>query len=162
MLSIVVVFKQYLMSCFDSCSMLFSLTSHWRSFIRRLTILLVLQYILARRNNILYAPAELNGGLLFLGFLKICPIFLGDLKIRILYVCLISCQSDLSFFWYMGEWIKSFRLVVYQRPLFCLHIYWLFWLCLFCHVCFSVKLILSGWVLSVDIFCQRKLYVQVS
>jgi len=43
-------------------------------------------------------------------------------------VCLISCQFDL-FLWHMREWIGSFRLVVYQKPLFCLYMsYWLFWL----------------------------------
>ena len=69
-----------------------------------------------------------------LEFLKICPIFLDDLKIvRIL--CLFNILL-----------IRS--IVVCQKPL-CLYIYRLFWWCLFCHVRFSVRLVLSGWVLFI-------------
>ena len=60
-------------------------------FISWLTILPIylqfLQCILAQEQVILYTSAKLSGSLWSLGFLKICPIFLSDLKIiRVLYL----------------------------------------------------------------------------
>jgi len=81
------VIKQYLMSCFDvsdnaDCVACFSLISYWCSFIHRLNILPVSSiYTCPQEQNILYTPAKLSGSLWSLGFLKIYPIFLGDLKI---------------------------------------------------------------------------------
>ena len=46
-------------------------------------------YICSQEEGILYIPAELSGGLRSLGFLKICPIFLSDLKI-IRILCLFN------------------------------------------------------------------------
>jgi len=71
------------MLCSDSaCVTCFNLTSRWCSFIRRLTILSISpMYTCPQKQGILYIPAELSGGLWSLGFLKICPIFLGGLKI---------------------------------------------------------------------------------
>jgi len=76
--------------CSDNADCETCFRHHIGSFIRRLTILPVSpMYTCPQEQDILYTPAELNGGLWFLGFLKICPIFLDDLKIvRIL--CLFN------------------------------------------------------------------------
>ena len=80
------------MLCSDNahCVTCFSLTSRWCSFIRRLTILPVSpMYTCPQEQDILYTLAEQSGGLWSLGFLKICPIFLGGLKI-IRILCLFN------------------------------------------------------------------------
>jgi len=88
-----------LFQCSDNadCVICFNLISHWCSFIRRLTILPVSpMYTCPQKQDILYIPAELSGGLWSLGFLKICPIFLCGLKIvRIL--CLFNILLIQSF-----------------------------------------------------------------
>ena len=101
-------------------------------------------YTCSQKQGTLYTPAELWGGLwilsLSLEFFKICPIFLDDLKIvRIL--CLFNILPIRSV-----PYGKMDPFVWCQRPLSCLHVYWLFWLCLFCRVRFSVRLVLSDWV----------------
>jgi len=119
-------------------------------------------YTCSQEQDILYTPAELSGSLWSLGFLKICPIFLGDLKI--VWICLFNILPIRSIvpltYGSMDKILSSD--CVSETVLSCLH--WLFWLCLFCRVRFSVKLFLSDWVLSVDVLCQRwwKLYVQVN
>jgi len=94
-----------------------------------------------QKQDILYTSAELSRGLWSLGFLKICPIFLGSLKI-IQILCLFNIQFDLLFLWHMEEWVGSSSDCVRDRCLVCMFIVWLF-LCLFCRVCFSVKLVLN-------------------
>jgi len=97
MLAIVVVLLNSIwcpvsMLCSDNadCVMYFSLTSRWCSFIRRsFDHSLGFSNVYLPAEDILYTPAELSGDLWSLGFLKICPIFLGDLRIvRIL--CLFN------------------------------------------------------------------------
>jgi len=78
---------QFLMLCSDNadCVTYFSLISRWCSFIRRLTILPVSSMYTCSQQGILYIPMELSG-FWFLGFLKICPIFLGLKIVWILYL----------------------------------------------------------------------------
>jgi len=155
------------MLCSDSaCVTCFNLTSHWCSFIRRLTILSISpMYTCLQKQGILYIPAELSGGLWSLGFLKICPIFLGGLKI-VWILCdlfnILPIRSVVPLTYGRMDKILSSDYVSETIVLFA--VYWLFWLCLFCRVLFSVRLFLSDWVLSVDVLCQRwwKLYVQVN
>jgi len=86
---------------------------HVDSFIRRLTILPVCPMYTCPQEQVYFVHSYGAGGLWFLRFLKICPIFLNGLKIGYC-VCLISCQSDLLFLWHTGEWI-GFRLIVCVR-----------------------------------------------
>ena len=76
--------------CSDNADCETCFRHHIGSFIRRLTILPVSSmYTCPQEQDILYTLAELNGGLWFLGFLKICPIFLDGLKI-VQILCLLN------------------------------------------------------------------------
>ena len=101
-------------------------------------------------------------GLWSLGFLKIYAIFLGDLKI-VWILCLFNILPIrciiLLIYGRMDRILSSgcvLEIVVILIVLIVLG--------LFCHIRFSVKLVLNSWVLSVDVLCQRwwKLNVQVS
>ena len=71
-----------------------------------------------------------------------------DLKIvRILCLFNILIQSDLLF-WHMGEWIGFFRFGYVSETIVLFACSLIFWLCLFYRVRFSVRLVLSSWVLS--------------
>jgi len=55
-------------------------------------------YTFPQEQDILCTPAELSGGLWSLGFLKICPIFLGDLKtVWMLLFNILPMQSVVLF-----------------------------------------------------------------
>jgi len=132
------------MLCSDSadCVTCFNLTSRWYSFIRRLTILpLSPMYTCPQEQDIFYIPAELTGGLWSLGFLKICLIFLGDLKI-VRMLCLFNILpiwSVVLLTWENGH-IGSSRL--YQRH----------WETVVLFVCLLIVLIMS--FLSYLFFCK--------
>jgi len=124
MLAIVIVLSNNIwcpisILCSDNvnCVTCFNLTSHWCSFIQ-VDHSPSFSNVYLQEQGILYIPAELSGDLWALGFLKICPIFLGGLKIvRIL--CLFNILSirqsvNLLFLWHMGEWIESLRLFVLE------------------------------------------------
>jgi len=116
----------------------------------RLTILPVSPiYTCPQEQNILYTLVELSGGLWSLGYLQICLIFFAWFKdnsdIVFVYPANpICCSFD------MRKWIGSFHLIFCQRPLSCLHVYWLFWLCLFCPFFWKVNF---KWLNSVDVLC---------
>jgi len=160
------------MLCSDNadCVMCFSLTSRWCSFIRILTILSVSpMYTFPQEQGILHTPVELSGGLWSLGFFKICPICLGVWKWFECCIYLVFYRYGPLFLLCMRKWKRFFcpsHLVMVvcwdSLPYWC--VYWLFYLYLFYHVCSFVRLVSDGWVMSVNVHCQRwwKLYVQVN
>jgi len=161
------------MLCSDNadCVVCLSLTSRWCSFIHILTILSPM-YTFPQEQGILYTPAELSGGLRFLGFLRICPIFLEGVWKRFECSCvLIQYPADrvcCSFY----EWENrksSFAHLILWWLCVVVHTYWcvcwLFYLYLFYHIILSflsyhfirsfVRLVSDGWVPSVSVLCQR-------
>jgi len=145
----------------------FSLMSRWCSFIMYINHSpgFFEMYTFSQERDILYTPAELSGDLWFLGFLKICSIFLGGLKtIWMLY--LFNPVDTVRYFFYIWENGKSsfvcFILWWLYIEIHCLtSVCWLFYLYLFYHVRSFIRFVSDGWVSCIG-QRWRKLYVQVN
>jgi len=148
----------------------FTLTSRWCFFIRILIIFPISpMYTFPQEQSILYTPVELSGGFWSLRFLKICPIFLGGLKIIwMLYLFSILPIWFVVLFIYEKRFLLSVSsydgihcVLGFIALLVCLLI--ILFIYLFYDVRSFLRLVSDDWVSSVSVHCQRwwKFYVRI-